>query len=80
MVNYAEIKYATTSAERIMDIQKEPIQPARVNYPGQPYRIPKRHLAYEEHDVLKNVSFTIEPNTITALVGPSGSGKSTITA
>jgi ABC-type multidrug transport system fused ATPase/permease subunit len=35
--------------------------------------------AYEDHDVLKNVSFTIEPRTVTALVGPSGSGKSTVT-
>ncbi|GAA6109889.1 ATP-binding cassette sub-family B member 9 isoform X1 [Tachysurus ichikawai] len=29
-----------------------------------------------ETDVLKNVSFTIQPGKVTALVGPSGSGKS----
>lgn len=29
--------------------------------------------------VLKDLSFTIQPHTITALVGPSGSGKSTVT-
>ncbi|MDG0876120.1 ATP-binding cassette domain-containing protein [Paenibacillus thiaminolyticus] len=29
--------------------------------------------------VLRDLSFTIEPNTITALVGPSGCGKSTVT-
>lgn len=34
--------------------------------------------AYEEKNVLKDVSFTCKPNTVTALVGPSGSGKSTI--
>lgn len=34
--------------------------------------------AYEAVDVLKNVSFNCQPNTITAFVGPSGSGKSTI--
>ena len=34
--------------------------------------------AYEEQDVLKDISFTCRPNTITALVGASGSGKSTI--
>ncbi|WDV44363.1 ABC transporter ATP-binding protein [Clostridiaceae bacterium M8S5] len=34
--------------------------------------------AYEKEDVLKDISFTCKPNTVTALVGPSGSGKSTI--
>lgn len=36
--------------------------------------------AYNEKDgpVLKNVSFTMKPNTTTALVGASGSGKSTV--
>ncbi len=34
--------------------------------------------AYENKDVLKNVSFKAEKGTMTALVGPSGGGKSTI--
>ncbi len=34
--------------------------------------------AYEEKEVLKEISFTAAPGTITALVGPSGAGKSTI--
>ena len=33
---------------------------------------------YEATDVLKDVSFTVPQNTITALVGPSGAGKTTI--
>jgi ABC-type multidrug transport system fused ATPase/permease subunit len=32
-----------------------------------------------EREVLHGVSFTLEPNTVTALVGPSGSGKTTLT-
>jgi ATP-binding cassette subfamily B protein len=34
--------------------------------------------AYEDEQVLKNVSFHVPENTITALMGPSGSGKTTI--
>ena len=34
--------------------------------------------AYDDTSVLKDVSFTSKPNTITALVGPSGAGKTTI--
>ena len=33
---------------------------------------------YDNTDVLKDVSFTVPQNTITALVGPSGAGKTTI--
>jgi ATP-binding cassette subfamily B protein len=32
----------------------------------------------DRHDVLHGVSFTCEPESVTALVGPSGSGKSTL--
>lgn len=31
------------------------------------------------HDTLNNISFTVEPGTMAALVGPSGAGKTTIT-
>lgn len=34
--------------------------------------------AYDKRDVLKNISFKVKKNTMTALVGPSGGGKSTI--
>ena len=34
--------------------------------------------AYDKRNVLNHVSFTVQKNTMTALVGPSGGGKSTI--
>lgn len=34
--------------------------------------------SYAHHQVLKNVSFTIEKGTSTVMIGPSGSGKSTL--
>jgi len=36
------------------------------------------HFGYNEREVLKDVSFTVPRDSMTALVGPSGSGKSTI--
>lgn len=33
--------------------------------------------AYEDKTVLENISFVVQPGTITALVGPSGAGKTT---
>ena len=33
---------------------------------------------YQNRDVLKNVSFRLEPGTATALVGPNGAGKTTL--
>lgn len=52
-------------------------------------RIPKKHegkqvefknvsFGYEDKEVLHDISFEMEANTMTAIVGPSGSGKSTI--
>ncbi|SEH32911.1 ABC transporter ATP-binding protein [Magnetospirillum fulvum] len=43
-------------------------------------RLSFRHVsfAYESRPILKDVSFTLEAGTVTALVGPSGAGKSTI--
>lgn len=35
-------------------------------------------LYFGDRQVLKEISFAVEPNTIVALIGPSGSGKSTL--
>lgn len=80
MVNYAEIKYATISADRIMEIQQQPLPPSGGGLPeGNRLEFENVTFAYDDHNVLENVSFSIEPRTVTALVGPSGSGKSTVT-
>ena len=80
LINYAEIRYSVLSAERIMQIRHEKLLPGENEAPaGGSIGFDKVTFAYDNTDVLKEVSFIIPPRSITALVGPSGSGKSTIT-
>ena len=81
LMNYAEIRYSVMSAKRIMDVKGEQEQGGTGTIlRNQAISFENVVFGYDaQHPVIKNVSFTIEPNTITALVGPSGSGKSTIT-
>jgi ATP-binding cassette subfamily B protein len=80
LVNYAELKYSALSAERIMDIRAEKPLAGKKGAPqGNAIEFRKVSFAYNETEVLHDVSFSIAPKSVTALVGPSGSGKSTIT-
>jgi ATP-binding cassette subfamily B protein IrtB len=79
-INYAEIRYSVLSAERIMEIRNENPPAGLENAPaGYGIEFENVSFAYQNSNVLKDVSFSIQPKSITALVGPSGSGKSTIT-
>ena len=63
-----------------MEIRHEPSLSGNKDAPsGNEIRFENVTFAYENTDVLRNVSFSIPSQSITALVGPSGSGKSTIT-
>ena len=59
--------------------KKELVRPKeRVCLDNTLYRFENVSFAYDKELVLKNISFELKPNTVTALVGSSGSGKSTI--
>lgn len=81
LMNYGEMRYSAYSARRIMDVQQEqPLQGTEAARPHAPIEFDRVTFGYDAaKPVLKELSFRIEPNTITALVGPSGSGKSTVT-
>ncbi len=82
---YAVLQSAMAAAERIFDLLDTP-PAASVEKPGA-YRGPlKGRIVFEnvwfayrnDHWVLRDVSFTVEPGQRVALVGATGSGKSTI--
>ncbi len=55
-------------SELAIDLRKDPIEFNSISF-----RYPQR-----EADALSQMSFRLEPGTLTALVGPSGAGKSTV--
>ncbi|WP_059049375.1 ABC transporter ATP-binding protein [Paenibacillus senegalimassiliensis] len=81
LMNYGEMRYSAYSAQRIMDVQQEsPLQGPASIQPHTPIEFDRVTFGYDDSKpVLRDLSFRMEPNTITALVGPSGSGKSTVT-
>ena len=82
LITFAELAYFSVSAGRINAIRQiaplpEPDQNADVK--GHSIEFRDVSFRYHDTDVLKNITFSLPENTMTALVGPSGSGKTTVT-
>ncbi|WP_430611609.1 ABC transporter ATP-binding protein [Enterococcus sp. DIV0876] len=79
MMNYTEMRYAAISADRIMEIRNQPEMTGTAELSGD-LTVSFDHVdfSYNNVQVLHDINLTIQPKTLTVLVGPSGSGKSTI--
>ncbi|MDR2245408.1 MAG: ABC transporter ATP-binding protein/permease [Treponema sp.] len=75
-----EFFFYLLSTERMRKLRDESLLSGDETISLQDHNIELKNIsfAYNEEDVIKNVSLSIPRNGVTALVGPSGSGKSTI--
>jgi len=75
----AEVFMSEVSANRIVEIYDTPTAEGDDVFEPKGYDIVFKDVgfAYDNEQVLKDVSFTAKEGEVTALVGPSGSGKST---
>lgn len=73
-----QLNYKIESLEKIMD--QKPIEAGSEDFRGKNYdiRFDNISFAYEDEEVIKDLSLEAKEKEITALVGESGSGKSTL--
>jgi ATP-binding cassette, subfamily B, bacterial len=80
----SELPRAVVSYDRLLAVFGEPVtvKPPEhpVALPAGPLRVEVSHVTanYLEAPVLRDVTFTVEPNESVAIVGPTGVGKSTL--
>ncbi len=79
LTNFTEFRYFSIAGGRILSLMNEPEMKGEQQSPAAgDIRFEHVSFAYQDKEVLHDVTVTLPNNSLTALVGPSGSGKSTL--
>lgn len=79
LTNFTEFRYFSVAGGRILSLMNEPeMKGERKSPEAGDIRFEHVSFAYQDKEVLHDVTVTLHQNSLTALVGPSGSGKSTV--
>lgn len=79
LTNFTEFRYFSIAGERILSLMNEPeMKGERPSPEAGDIRFEHVSFAYQDKEVLYDITVTLPKNSLTALVGPSGSGKSTV--
>ncbi|RIX50780.1 ABC transporter ATP-binding protein [Paenibacillus nanensis] len=86
---FAQLQKATGASQRIIELLNEPAERGEITAPAPPRQAAldeKRQLSFEgvsfsyapDRPILRHITFSAEPGSMTAIVGPSGTGKTTL--
>ena len=79
LTNFTEFRYFSIAGGRILSLMNEPEMKGERQSPATgDIRFEHVSFAYQDKEVLHDITVTLPKNSLTALVGPSGSGKSTV--
>lgn len=79
LTKFTEFRYFSIAGGRILTLMNEPeMRGERKSPEAGDIRFEHVSFAYQDKEVLHDVTVTLPQNSLTALVGPSGSGKSTV--
>lgn len=79
LTNFTEFRYFSIAGGRILSLMNEPEMKGEQQSPAAgDIRFEHVSFAYQDKEVLHDITVTLPKNSLTALVGPSGSGKSTV--
>ena len=79
LTNFTEFRYFSIAGGRILTLMNEPEMKGERQSPAAgDIRFEHVSFAYQDKEVLHDITVALPKNSLTALVGPSGSGKSTL--